>query len=389
MPKHARGASSIVGFGSRRVMARRGERGSNAPSAHPGHAGAPYRARGVALCRHVVVLVTVAMLVSSGVADTVTLMNLERRIVVDGDGRRVVQLSAVVVNHGESPLVCRVQFIVEQRDSGSGQGIVVVSKTASAAESQRWVAVKTISVAANLPAGATSAYVQAVIPYDELIPGKLYRFRAKVVDPETGLEPASADVMRLSDSAGRGAGLTALGILSSGLPADGRSRASGSGVMVGHHEAHRINGEWIENGSGTISMGVSDGHLHLQYTYSARGASTAELAAEATATGEMVGQDGSSVRVEISSASAQMAFPGVRREADGTISKSGARATGTFSGTIGGTQWSGVLTLRRGTYTLNPDTGRGEHRFEIQLVRAVSSTAVERADSLRQSEEER
>ena len=389
MTEHARGASSIVGFGSRRVMARRAERGSNAPSAYPGHSGALSRARGATLCRHAIVLVAVAMLVGSGVADSVTLVNPERRIVVDVHGKRVVQLSAVVVNHGESPLVCSVQFIVEQRETGSARGIVVVSKTGSAPESQRWVAVKTISVAANLPAGAASAYVQAVFPYDELIPGKLYRFRAKVVDPKTGIEPASANVARLSDSAARGAGLTALGVVSSGLPADGRSRASGSGVMVGHHEAHRINGEWIENGSGTISMGVSDGHLHLQYTYSARGPSTTELAAEATATGEMVRQDGSSVPVEISSASAQMTFPGFRREADGIISKSGARATGTFAGTIDGTQWSGVLTLRRGTYTLNPDTGRGEHRFEIQLVRAVSSTAVGGADSLRQSEEGR
>jgi len=371
------------------VMARRAERGSNAPSAYPGHSGALSRARGATLCRHVIVLVAVVMLVGSGVADSVTLVNPERRIVVDSDGRRLVHLSAVVVNHGESPLVCCVHFIVEKRDRASGQGIVPVSQTDSAAESQRWVAVKTISVAANLPAGAASAYVQAVIPYDELIPGELYRFRAKLVDLRTGLEPAGVHVTGLSDSVAKGAGLAALGIVSGGLPADGGSRASGSGVMIGHHEAHRINGEWLENGSGTISMGVSDGHLDLQYTYTARGPSTTELAAEATATGQLVRQDGSSVPVEISSASAQMTFPGFRREADGVISKSGARATGTFAGTIDGTQWSGVLTLRRGTYTLNPDTGRGEHRFEIQLVRAVSSTAVGGADSLRQSEEGR
>ncbi len=110
------------------------------------------------------------------------------------------------------------------------------------------------------------------------------------------------------------------------------------------------------------------------------------MTATATATGELVERQGTSVPAQISSASAEMTFPGFRRETNQIISRSGATATGTFAGTIGDVEWSGILTLREGTYTLDPATGKGEHSFRVQLVRAVSATPAGGVGGVQQSE---
>jgi hypothetical protein len=71
--------------------------------------------------------------------------------------------------------------------------------------------------------------------------------------------------------------------------------------------------------------------------------------------------------VVITTASARMTFPGARRSAGRVIYRSGSTATGTFSGTVAGKLWSGVLTMTNGEQTYNLDTGNGSHRFEVQL----------------------
>ena len=149
--------------------------------------------------------------------------------------------------------------------------------------------------------------------------------------------------------------------------------ADGAGVMVGRHEAHRVSGEWVESGSGTIDLCRPDGCLLLDYTYSARGPNAATLAVSGTATGDLFRREGAPLPATVTSTSVEITFPGVRNENGQVIVRYGATATGTFVGSVGDTSWSGLVTLRNGTHTLDPATGEGEHRFDIQLVRAVSS----------------
>ena len=377
LPENPSGDASRTGMRSSRPICRCG-RSATAPFARGEGVSALLSARSIRLCCQAVFLLLIPPLASAAAVNHVSLVDQGWQV-VDRNGARTVQLRALVVNYGDSPLRYQVQFVAEQGEAESAGGSSAQLTAASPAESEAWVTVKTIAGGNGSLPPRTSASVAGDLLYDELTPGRPYRFRAAVVDPETGFELAHARIAIPAASSVAGAGAVAAAAMLLDSHTENRVTASGMGLMRGQHEAHRVNGEWVESGSGTIEMGTTKGHLHLEYAYTARGANAATLTATATATGRLIRPSGSPAPVEITSASARMCFPGFRLESGQTVSRSGATATGTFGGTVGGAEWNGILSLRDGTYTLDLDTGRGEHSFQIQLVRAVAGTAPTQA----------
>ena len=329
---------------------------------------------------HLIFVCCLALAASASPGSQVTVVD-NGWSVVEREGARTIEMRVIIANHGETPVRYQLLLSTEREQKSSSDG----ANSPSSPVVDGWVAVKTVRVAEGVLEPGTSVYEQADLVYDELVPGKAHRFRARVIDPDTGSELASTQMTQAAALAAPGVGAVGLAALSQGLLPGSRPGGT-SGVMVGTHEAHRINGEWTESGQGTITMATAEGQLQLEYTYHAQGLTAAELSATAQAHGELTANDGTAVPAEITSASATMTYPGFRRETDGIISRSGASATGTFTGTVGEVSWSGILTLKEGTYTLDPVTGLGEHSFEIQLVQAVASSAAAQAAPLQPNE---
>ncbi|MHC5035228.1 MAG: hypothetical protein ACYTFZ_09350 [Planctomycetota bacterium] len=306
--------------------------------------------------------------------------------IVEQEGKRLVELRALVVNQSEEPLSYKVQFTVETE-----VGQVEVAEPAEAAEKVRppaepqWSEVKTIVVQGGPLAPGASEVVTAMFAYEVLESGRSYRFAVALLNASTDallgaatITAAKAAATAAAAAAGMGAakvvaGAALVAAASGGLGGGGGGEeaatvsVSGSGTMTGQHETYRISGEWVESGSGTIDATGREGRLVLQYTYSAHGPSATSLTATATATGTLTRPDNTSAAMQISSASAQITQPGTREQVGQVITRTGGTATGTFSGTVGGSPWSGVLTMTDGVMTLDLDSSTGTHEFNVQF----------------------
>ncbi len=317
------------------------------------------------------------------------------------DNNRTVELRAQVVNESQGPLTYEVRFHVEVSDVSPTKRVASAGPPAAPA----WSTLQTIIVPGeDLPAG-DSLLVRGRFPYDLLVPGKLFRYRAELFDFSraevtreviiTSLENpfAALPVMAgagLLGSAGRGLGVDPPGAeaLRRSQPAPGSlsataaaesapaltspgvtaaSTASGSGQMNGRHTAQRVGGEWVEQGSGTMDVSGSQGRIVLNYTYNAHGPSAATLTATATATGWLYPPKGKAQRVQITSASAQMTAAGARSQTGSLVSRTGSTATGTFTGLVGTEAWSGLLTMTNGFQTLHLNNHDGKHSFDIRF----------------------
>jgi len=344
--------------------------------------------------------------------------------IVEQAGERAVELRVLVVNASESPLQHEVRFIVERSElptqtARAGQP----SKEGSQASEPIWSTINTTSVRGDPLAAGTSGLVKTTVPCQLLGSGKAYRFRAELLDVSTGGVLAATSITSLGSPFIGGAGLASetsgnldrpfvattvpLGVNTagpgsrsvangeplavavtgprspsaaaaplvgpasetSGLVAQAQSlaRVSGSGTMSGVHQARRVGGEWVEDGSGTIRIYSPQGSMVLYYTYHSHGPSAATLTATATATGTYFQPKGPALPVKITSASAKMTFPGMRHQIGQVIRRTRATATGTFSGTVGGTPWNGSLQMTDGVQTLNLTTHTGSHSFDIQF----------------------
>ena len=292
--------------------------------------------------------------------------------IVDRSGSRMLQLGALVINHSDSSLHYRVRFLIQQAESFADR-VDAAHSMMPDENSPSWATVKTIPASTGAIAPGTSASVQASIPHDELVSGQAYRFRAEVEDAHTGAVLEETTIKRSAAALKFAGALVGVAALTKDLWDDDAAGADGAGVMFGRHEAHRVSGEWVETGSGTIDICTSEGRLLLDYTYGASGPNAATLAVSGTATGDLFRREGAPLPATFTSTSLEIIFPGVRNEDGPVILRYGAKATGSFIGTVGDTSWSGVVTLSNGTHTLDPATGEGEHRFDIQLVSAVSS----------------
>jgi hypothetical protein len=295
--------------------------------------------------------------------------------VVERNGKKMIEMSAIITNNSPRQAQYAVRFVVERK--ATPEDLLVFRTPAGKPDSEDWVAVSAVTVQSGVVAPGASAGVSAEAPYEALSPGAAHRFRAEIVAGATGERLPESILMP------RTLPLLVVGGLT-GLAAQGGSAShaaavgllGGSGVMAGRHEAHRVNGEWVENGSGTITLWVAQGPAVLSYAYTARGSSSATLAATATAEGQLTTGDGSSLPIHLTSATAQITFPGLRQEIGPVIHRSGATATGVFSAIVGGEACHGVLTLTNGTGTLDPVTGQGEHRFDIRFTPAAESRSA-------------
>jgi hypothetical protein len=107
--------------------------------------------------------------------------------------------------------------------------------------------------------------------------------------------------------------------------------------------------------------------MQLDYTYTSRGPSAATLTANATASGRLVPPKGSPSSVTISSSYAKMTSAGKRKQVGDLVTRTGSTATGTFTGTVGGEPWSGLITMTKGIQTLDLGTNAGTHTFSISF----------------------
>ncbi len=200
--------------------------------------------------------------------------------VVEQDGRKLIEMSASITNTGPHQAEFGVRFVVERRTAPEASASAPVSRP----EPEEWVAVSTVVAQSKPLDPGASAVVRAEAPYEVLSPGAPHRFRVEVS------EGAAAEGTTGSVFLEQTLPLLVLGGFAGLVTQNGPTShiTSGyvlhsAGVMAGRHEAHRVNGEWVENGSGTIRSWALQGQLVLYYTYTARGSSAATMAATATA----------------------------------------------------------------------------------------------------------
>jgi hypothetical protein len=291
---------------------------------------------------------------------------------VTQEGKRKVELRALVVNESRFPLRYEVRFVVECADRpAEGARSGNSSREDRRAAAPVWSVAHKVSVRGGPVAPGASELVKAVVPYELLEPGKMCRYRATLANAATGAVLASAVItsleMPLAASALAGAAFMASAAGAANALTAEAGPASVSGVMAGTHEARRVGNEWIERGSGTINVAGALGRMILSYTYNSHGPSAASLTATATGSGTLTPPHGTPMPVQIASATAQITAPGARQEEGAVITRSGAQATGTFSGTMGGRPWTGVLTMTDGVMTWSYITNTGTHRFNIRF----------------------
>jgi hypothetical protein len=306
-------------------------------------------------------------------------------LIVEQEGERLVELRSLITNSSEEPLTYEVRFIIEAQvlepapeEATEPAGATEDATTPSEPE---WSLTKTVPVRGGPLAPGASEVVKATFPYEELVTGQVYRFRVQLVDASSGalLAGAAITAAKAAGAAAAAAGaaakvLAAAGAavaIGGGLGGGGGEEApvsvSGSGTMTGQHESHRVGDAWVEQGSGTIEVTCPQGHMVLNYSYNASGPSAESLTAVATATGTLTPSVGAPLAVEISSASSQVTQPGAREQVGQVVTRTGALATGTFSGTVGGSPWTGVITMTEGVMTLDLDTDTGAHEFQVQF----------------------
>jgi hypothetical protein len=307
---------------------------------------------------------------------------------VEREGQRSIEMSALVTNQSKSPLEYEVRFVVE-REEGGPAGKTGGGEVAAGAPGTEplWTVVKTVTMRGGPLAPGASEVVKGLVSHEVLEAGKTFRFRAELISRATSALLAAATITSGPAAAGAGAAaaagagvsaggalaaagavLAATGALGGGGGGAGPAAAvSGSGTMVGTHESHRVSGEWVEHGSGQIDVTGPRGHLVLDYVYDAHGPSASDLTATATATGTFTPVSGAAQSAQITSASAHITQAGDRQQVGQVITRSGGQATGTFSGTVGGEAWTGVLQMTDGVMTLDLSSDTGSHRFNIQF----------------------
>ncbi len=291
--------------------------------------------------------------------------------IVEIDGKKYVELRALVVNPTDEPLKYEVRFIVEAGPASAKAEVKTARGEAAGRDTEEQSRRRVYKVKGGPLAPGASEPVKVTFPYEETKPGVALRFSAELVDLSTGAVLGAAAITAIHapfiGAAVAGAGLLAASGAFGGGDGEETITASGSGTMEGEHTAQWVGDGWQEQGSGTITVTGPGGTMVINYTYQSQGPNVSELVATATGSGTLTKPDSSVVPVEITTATAQMQTPGDRIEAGGTITRSGSFATGTFSGTVGGVPWTGVITMSNGVMTWDSSSGAGVHTFDIQF----------------------
>ncbi len=310
---------------------------------------------------------------------------------------RMVELQASVVNDAASAQSYQVRFTMESCDSNA-----LAKSHSPGAVAPVWSPAETaVTDAVSVPAGASTEFTKR-LPYEKMMGrGKAYRFQAELLGAAGDVVAKTAISARevpyvetvaglgglgLASLTGGAAGLAALG---PGQPRTveaekqkGRGRGghslldtgpvafpSGQGTMEGTQTAQRVGGQWVEHGVGVIRVHCSGGGIMtLNYTYDSSGPNAAALSATAQGSGNYVAPNAKGTfPVTVSTASANMTFAGDRTQTGSVITRTHAQATGTFTATVGDQTFTGVLTISKGTETLDLATGQGTHSFAIRF----------------------
>ncbi len=310
--------------------------------------------------------------------------------VADQSGKSVLELHALVVNETAVPLIYHVRFLLESaalpagaKATAGGTKNAADVKTAAAAENAAgattaaasenapadttgWSVERTVTATGETLAPGASCPVTTDLPSDLLQPGRQYRCRAELVEgPYPMVAPSSQCCLTPRQNLWGAVPVAGVAALGANTKAATPSNVF-FGFLRGTHTAVRV-GPWEEQGSGLIVMRNSDGRATLHYTYTSTGENAATLVATMSATGNLVHLDGRVEPIVITTGHAEMTVAGNRTQVGQEVTRTGAAATGTFVGTLGGRPLSGVVTLTNGRETLNLASHTGVHSFTIEF----------------------
>ncbi len=289
--------------------------------------------------------------------------------IVGLDPQRVIELRVLVANNTSSPLKYHVRFIAEWAEAAT---LPVAPAGDAPGKATQWWPVQILVVHGGPLAAGASEVVAEKLPADVLEAPKAYRFRAELLDGASGAVLAETFVTRKDDQgAVKWLPAAALALLAggggSGSSGDTPGSWTGSGTMVGTHEAQRVGSEWVEHGSGVITITGRGFQMVIDYTYDSHGPNAAALTAAGTGVGTIARPGQPSLPVNITSATAEMTAAGDRHQSGSVVTRTHCAATGTFDGMAGDHSYRGTITMTNGTQTLDLATHRGDHRFDIQF----------------------
>ena len=348
--------------------------------------------------------------------------------IVEQDGKRTIEVSAMVINESQASLEYEVRFIVERAES-----MPEVAESAEAAEPAEpvWSVVRTASVHGGPLAPSGSDTVTGTFPHEVLVPGKAHRFRSELSEAEgsadapTGPVMADAVLTSLGSPFAPTATLGGFRLPPLSLPptdetrlphlsprdaiaGPGLSAAStiGFGTLNGQHWSHRQGGYWHEVGAGSIYMKDRGWAMSLEYAYYATGLDAEDLSADfiPTLTGGTYWSPGEGkYDIRFLAAEAQMLKAGLRHDVGSVRYSQGARAAGSFTARLvkqagtgdgpGEVVWTGTLSLFNGYMSLNLSgeeapyitdllpylpTGvgyRGRHEFKLKFTATQVSSS--------------
>jgi hypothetical protein len=295
--------------------------------------------------------------------------------IVGLDPQRTIQLHVLVANHTPDPLRYHVRFTAEWAETAALAAAASEAQGDSEAPpvTTVWRPVQIVMVPGGPLAVGASDSVAEELPADILEAPKAYRFRAELLDAESGEVLAETFITKQDDRGAAwlpAAGLAAVLVGNAAGPGSSHDRPeplTGSGTMVGTHEAQRVGSEWVEHGSGVITITGHNFQMVIDYTYDSHGLNAASLSATGTGAGTITRPGRPPVPVSITSATAAMAAAGDRHQSGSLVTRTHCAATGTFDGMAGDERYRGTVTMSNGTQTLDLVTHKGDHRFDIQF----------------------
>jgi hypothetical protein len=334
--------------------------------------------------RHTHLMLSIAALallsvVPSAAAETAAPPLVDQHWSIVGLGaERTIQLRVLVANETSSPLMYHVRFTAEWAEAAALAAAPVgqTQRESPPPATVAWRPVQILMVHGGPLAAGASDSIAEELPADILRAPKAYRFRAELLDGDSGEVLAETLVTKQDDRAAGwvpAAALAAVLVGSATGPDSSHDRPeplTGSGTMVGTHEARRVGSEWVEHGSGVITVTGRNFQMVIDYTYDSHGMNAASLSATGAGTGTVTRPGRPLLPVNITSATAAMSAAGDRHQSGSLVTRTHCAATGTFDGMAGDGRYRGTITMTNGTQTLDLVTHKGDHRFDIQFTAA-------------------
>ena len=310
--------------------------------------------------------------------------------IVEEDGKRSIEVSAMVVNQSQAPLKYEVRFVVERADDALRAAAPAANT--SGEEQPVWSVVQATSVRGGPVAPGTHEIAKATFPHGVLEPGKAHRFRSELSEAEgsadapTGPIMADAVLTSLGSPFAPTATLGGFRLPPMSLPTTDGTRLPhpsprdaigsptpvaaaatvGFGTISGPHWSLHDGTSWLEYGKGLITVKGHGWTMAGEYYYKATGEDAERLTATFLPVGSWAEYHGPEgwYDVRFGPTTVTMEKAGARHEVGDVVYRYGARAAGTFEATMtkqagppGDGQpvivWSGTLSLYNGKMSLD------------------------------------